>query len=62
MFDECTILFSHVYKFTDICSFISPMQVVEILNEMYTAFDTTIENYKCYKVRDKFHYITLNLI
>ena len=48
--DICTILFSDVVGFTTICSAISPMQVVSMLNGMYTTFDTLIEKHHLYKV------------
>ena len=45
-----SILFSDVVGFTNICSAISPMQVVTMLNSMYTSFDTLIEKHNLYKV------------
>ena len=49
-FDKVTILFSDVVGFTSICSEISPMRVVEMLNNMYTTFDQLIEMHGVYKV------------
>ncbi|CAF3366353.1 unnamed protein product [Rotaria sp. Silwood1] len=49
-FESCTILFSDVVGFTSICASLTPMEVVSILNEMYTKFDKFLENHNCYKV------------
>lgn len=50
MFDNVTILFSDVVGFTSICSQISPMEVVCMLNAMYTKFDQLSERHGVYKV------------
>ncbi|XP_076310826.1 soluble guanylate cyclase 88E-like [Tachypleus tridentatus] len=48
---ECvTILFSDVITFTQICSRIPPMEVVSMLNTMYSMFDHLTETHKVYKV------------
>ncbi|KAF5282152.1 hypothetical protein FQR65_LT02849 [Abscondita terminalis] len=49
MFDTVSILFSDVVTFTQICSRITPMQVVSMLNAMYSAFDTLTERNSVYK-------------
>ena len=36
--------------FTSICASLTPMEVVSILNEMYTKFDKCLETHNCYKV------------
>lgn len=50
MFHDVSVLFSDVVGFTHICSLISPMEVVTMLNNMYTAFDHISEQHNVYKV------------
>ncbi|XP_063709211.1 soluble guanylate cyclase 88E-like [Culicoides brevitarsis] len=50
MFDSVSILFSDVVTFTEICSRITPMEVVSMLNAMYSIFDTLTEKNGVYKV------------
>ncbi|XP_052234216.1 soluble guanylate cyclase 88E-like [Dreissena polymorpha] len=50
VFENVTILFSDVVGFTRICSQISPMEVVSMLNAMYTKFDQLSERHNVYKV------------
>ncbi len=49
-FENVTVLFSDVVGFTKICSKITPMGVMEMLNDLYTSFDTLSEEKKVYKV------------
>lgn len=50
VFPDVTILFSDVVKFNEICVHITPMQVVDMLNEIYIIFDTLSEKHYVYKV------------
>ncbi|XP_039510812.1 guanylate cyclase soluble subunit beta-2-like [Pimephales promelas] len=49
-FEECTILFSDVVTFTDICSECEPIQIVSMLNSMYLKFDRLTSVHNVYKV------------
>ncbi|KAK2716102.1 hypothetical protein QYM36_010622 [Artemia franciscana] len=49
-FDIVTILFSDVVQFTEISSRITPMEVVCLLNSMYSVYDQLTEIHKVYKV------------
>ncbi|CAG7818430.1 unnamed protein product [Allacma fusca] len=50
VFETVSVLFSDVVTFTEICSRISPMQVVSMLNHMYSLFDQLTERNGVYKV------------
>lgn len=50
MFNSVSILFSDVVTFTEICSRITPMEVVSMLNAMYSIFDRLTEINNVYKV------------
>lgn len=57
-FDDVTMLFSDIVGFTAVCAKCTPMQVISMLNELYTRFDYQCGILDVYKV-SRHDYVTI---
>ena len=59
-FDNVTILFSDIVSFTTIAAAVTPIDIVNMLNELYNHFDTLSNKHDVYKVRASLLYTRVN--
>ena len=49
-FESCTLLYSDIVGFTTLASQSTPIEIVDLLNALYTTFDLCIAKFDAYKV------------
>ncbi|KAM3859833.1 guanylyl cyclase C [Diretmus argenteus] len=50
LYEEVTVYFSDIVGFTTLCQYSTPMEVVDMLNDIYKGFDSILDHHDVYKV------------
>lgn len=50
LYEEVTIYFSDIVGFTTLCQYSTPMEVVDMLSDIYKGFDSIVDHHDVYKV------------
>lgn len=50
LYEEVTIYFSDIVGFTTLCQYSTPMEVVDMLKDIYEGFDSIVDHHDVYKV------------
>ncbi len=58
-FASVTILFSDIVTFTNIAAAVQPIDIVNMLNELYSKFDKCTNDNGVYKVNSQHIYVCL---
>ena len=60
MYPSATVLFSDIVGFTSMCARSTPVQVVALLDSLFTNFDSIVTSHDAYKVKELYnkHFLT----